>query len=107
MACNGPKKGSFHLFRHPQWSRIIFGKTHFYPFFVPKQPIFKAFWDFRRAKMGHRELKTRPKHLFWHSTWSRIIFGKSHLFAPSGPCWPILAPTSLGYFLQPVAAHWA
>ena len=28
MACNGLKMGSFHLFRHPQWSRIIFG-SHF------------------------------------------------------------------------------
>ena len=28
------------------------------PFFVPKQPIFKAFWDSRRAKRGHHELKT-------------------------------------------------
>ena len=29
MACNGLKRGSFHLFRHPKWSRIIFEKTHF------------------------------------------------------------------------------
>ena len=29
MACNGLKMGSFHLFRHPKWARIIFGKTHF------------------------------------------------------------------------------
>ena len=27
MTCNGLKMGSFHLFRHPKWSRIIFGKT--------------------------------------------------------------------------------
>ena len=27
--CNRLKKGPFHLFRHPKWSRIIFGKTHF------------------------------------------------------------------------------
>ena len=26
---NGLKMGSFHLFRHPKWLRIIFGKTHF------------------------------------------------------------------------------
>ena len=49
MSCNGLKKGSFHLFVHPKWSRIIFGKTHFDPFLVAKQPIFKAFWGFRRA----------------------------------------------------------
>ena len=109
MACNGPKMGSFHLFRHPKWSWIIFGKMHFGPifdpFFVPKQPIFKAFWDFRRAKTGHHELKTRQKHLFWHSMWSRIIFERSHFFAHGGPCWPILASTSLGYLLQLAAAH--
>ena len=39
MSCNGLKMGSFHLFRHPKWSRIIFGKTDFGPildpFFVP------------------------------------------------------------------------
>ena len=29
MACNWLKRGSFHLFRHPKWSRITFGKTHF------------------------------------------------------------------------------
>ena len=29
MAYNGLKKGSFHLFRHPKWSRINFEKTHF------------------------------------------------------------------------------
>ena len=90
MACHGLTKGSFHLFVHPKWSRIIFGKTHFGPIFdgflVAKQPIFKAFWDFRRAKTGHHELKTRQKHLFWHSMWSTIIFEKSHFFVPGGPC---------------------
>ena len=49
-------------------------------------PFFKAFWDFRRAKTGHHELKTCQKHLFWHSMWSRIIFEKSHFFAPGAPC---------------------
>ena len=28
------------------------------PFLVPKQPIFKALWDFLEAKMGHHKLKT-------------------------------------------------
>ena len=89
MACNGLKKGPFHLFRHPKWSRIILEKhivDPFDPFFVPKQPIFKAFWDFRRAKTSHHKLKTRQKHLFWHSMWSKIIFEKTHFFAPGGPC---------------------
>ena len=34
------------------------------PFLVPKQPVFKAFWDFRRTKMGHHKHKTVQKHLF-------------------------------------------
>ena len=90
MACNRLKKGSFHLFRHPKWYRIIFGKPHFglifYPFLVAKQPIFKVFWDSRRAKTGHRELKTRQQYFFWHFLWSRIIFEKNYFFAPGGPC---------------------
>ena len=63
-------------------------KHIFDPFFLAKQPIFKAFWDLRRAKTGHYELKTRQKHLLWHSMWSKIIFEKSLLFffAPGGPC---------------------
>ena len=89
MACNGLKKGRFHMFR-PQWSRIILGKTHFPPnldaFFHPKEPIFKVISEFRRAKTGHHELTTHQKHLFWHSMWSTIIFENSHLFAPGGPC---------------------
>ena len=84
LACNGLKKGSFHLFVHPIWSRIIFGTTHFWPIFdsfsVATKLIFKAFWDFRGAKTGHHELKTRQKHLFWHSMWSRIMFEKKVTF---------------------------
>ena len=61
MGCNGLKKGPFHLFVHPKWPRIIFGKTtfltHFDPFLVAKQPIFKAFCDFGGAKMGCNGLK--------------------------------------------------
>ena len=49
-------------------------KHIFDPFLVPKQPIFKAVWDFTRAKTGHHELKTHQKHFFGHSMWSRIIF---------------------------------
>ena len=30
MACNGLKRGSLHLFRHPKWSKIIFEKTNFF-----------------------------------------------------------------------------
>ena len=55
-------------------------KHAFGPFFVPKQPIFKAFWDFRRAKTGCHEPKMCQKHLFWHSMWSKIIFEKKSLF---------------------------
>ena len=69
IACNRLKMGPFHLFRQPKWSRIIYRKPQFRPifdaFFVPKQPLFKAFWDFKRAKTGHHELKTHQKHFFF------------------------------------------
>ena len=45
-----------------------FGKICFwpilYPFLVPKQTIFKAFWDLRRTKVGHHKLKTVQNQLF-------------------------------------------
>ena len=67
MPRNGLKMGSFHPLVHPKWSWMRFRKMRFGPIFdpflVPKQPIFKAFWDFRRTKMGHRKLKTGPKTL--------------------------------------------
>ena len=73
MPQNGLKMGSFHPFVHPKWSRMRFGKMRFWPifdpFFVPKQPIFKAFWDFRRTNMGHHHLpQNGPKTLVlaWH-----------------------------------------
>ena len=50
--------------------------------FNPKQPIFKAFCDFRRAKIGHHGLKTHLNHLFWHSKWSTMIFQKRHFLRP-------------------------
>ena len=81
MVCNGLKKGGISLV---YGYRIIFGNTHFGPtfdpLFVPTQPIFKAFWDFRRAKTRHHELKTRQNQLFWHSMWSGTIFEKSLFF---------------------------
>ena len=68
MPQNGLKMGSFHPFVDSKWSRMRFGKMRFgpifYPFLVPNQPIFKAFYDFRRTKMSHRSLKTVQKHLF-------------------------------------------
>ena len=93
MAYNGVKKGSFHLFRHPKWSMIIFGKTYFGPIFdpflVPKQPIFKAFYGFGGAKMACNGLKRGSFHLFRHPKWSRIIFGKTYF----GPIFdPFLVP---------------
>ena len=58
----GLKMGPNHLFEHPEWSRITFGKTRFSPIFdpflVPKRPIFKAFWDFPWPITHHHGLKT-------------------------------------------------
>ena len=45
---------------------------------APQIVIFKAFWDFGRAKTGHHELKTRQKCLFRYSMLSKIIFEKKN-----------------------------
>ena len=93
MACNGLKMGSFHLFRHPKWSRIIFEKIHFWKnpflthFWSQSTPFSRHFGIFRRAKTGRHELKTCQKHLFCipcspRSFLKEVIF----FFAPGGPC---------------------
>ena len=59
---HGLKMSPNHLFEHPEWSWITFGKTRFSPIFDaylgPKRPIFKAFWDFPWPKTRHHGLKT-------------------------------------------------
>ena len=99
MPQNGLKMGSFHPFVHPKWSRMRFGKMHFCPIFdpflVPKQPIFKAFGDFRRNKMGYHKLKTVQNTCFSvaHGPGSfliKVIFlPPLHLVNPFGhpPVW--------------------
>ena len=81
MACNGLQVGSFHLFVHPKWSRIISGKNTFSsifdPLLVAKRPIFKAFGDFGGAKIVCNGLQVGSFHLFRHPKWSRIIFWKN------------------------------
>ena len=78
----GSERGSFHLFLHPKWSRIIFGKTHFLPIFdlflVPKLPIFKAFggfggpkWLAMGSKCAHFTCLGTPNGLGFN-------FGKTH-----------------------------
>ena len=105
---NGAKMTSFHLFVHPKWSNIIFGKKRFSPLFdpfaAPGAPNFKAFCHFRRAKSGHHWLKTGENHLFWHPTWSRSGFENGHFFGPGGPRGPILAPSGFGSSWQLFAA---
>ena len=51
---NGLKIRSKHLFVHPRWSEITFGKMCFgpifHPFLLPKGPLFKEYWDFHGPK---------------------------------------------------------
>ena len=61
MACNGLKMGSFHLFRHPKWSRIIFGKTHFSPIFCPKTPHLQGILGFLEGQNGPPRAQDAPK----------------------------------------------
>ena len=95
----GSKWAHFNCLGTPNGEGSVLVKHIFDPYLTHFLSQTTAFWDFRRAKTGHHELKTRQKHLFWHSMWSRIIFEKNLFFAPGGPCWPIGAPTSLGYLL--------
>ena len=67
----GLKWAHFTCFCTPNGLGSFLEKRIFDPFLVAKQPIFKAFWDFRKAKTGHHELKMRQKYLFWHSMWSQ------------------------------------
>ena len=76
----GSKRAHFNCSCGPNGVGPFLEKHIFDPFFVPEQPIIEAFWDSRRAKTGHHELKTRQKQLFWHSMWSRSIFEKGHVF---------------------------
>ena len=73
MACNGLKMGSFHLFRHPHGLGSFLEKHILDPFlshfFVPKQPIFKAFCDFGGAKMACNALKMGSFDLLQYHFW--------------------------------------
>ena len=82
IAQHGLQMASFHLFVQPKWSRIMFEKTlfdpFFDPFFVAKQPILTAFCDFGVAKMLATRSKKGSLYLFVHPKWSEIRFGKTH-----------------------------
>ena len=54
MGCNGLKKGSFHLFVHPKWSRIILEKHIFDPFLT-------HFWEQNNPFSGHFGILGEPK----------------------------------------------
>ena len=77
LSQNNPFSRHFVTLEGPKWLAVGSKRAHFTclgtphglgsflekpindPSFVPKQPIFKAFWDLSRATTGHRELKTR------------------------------------------------
>ena len=65
MACNGLKIGSFHLFRHPKRSRLIFWKTtfltHFGPIFCRKTPHFQGILGFWGSQDGQPRAQNVPK----------------------------------------------
>ena len=69
MACNGLKKGSFHLFRHPKWCRIIFGKTHFSPIF---HPFLTLFLSQKSPFSRHFVTLEWPKWLAVGSKWAHL-----------------------------------
>ena len=74
----GSKRAHFTGLCTPNGLGSFLKKQFFDPFFVPKQPFFKAFCDFGVAKMTCNGLKMGSFHFFRHPKWSRIIFGKTH-----------------------------
>ena len=100
MACNGLKKGPFHLFRHPNWSGSLLEKHIFDPF----SRHFGILGGPKRATTSSNRAKNT---CFGIPCGPRTFLKKVIFFAPGRPCRPILVPTSLGYHLQLAAAHWA
>ena len=82
VTCNGLKRGSIHLFVHPNGLGSFLEKHIFDPFlthFWSQTTHFsKAFCDFGVGKVACNGLKMAPFHLFVHPKRSRIIFGKTH-----------------------------
>ena len=81
MACNGLKMGSFHLFRHPKWSRIIFGTHIFDPFWThflsQNSPFSRHFGIFGGPKQASTSSKRAKNTCFGILCGRRIIFGKT------------------------------
>ena len=74
----GSQRALFTCLCNPNGVGSFLQKRFFDPFFVAKQPIFKAFCDFGGAKMACYGLEMGSFHLIGHPKWSRIIFGKTH-----------------------------
>ena len=80
--CNGLKKGSFHLFVHPKWSRIIFWK----------QTFWTHFWSQNIRFSRHFVTLQGPKWLPMGSKWAHFTclgtpnglgsFLEKHIFDP-------------------------
>ena len=71
MACNGLKKGSFYLFRHSKWSRIILVEKHIFEplltlFLFLNSPFSRQFGISGGPKRATTSSKRTKKHLFWH-----------------------------------------
>ena len=61
---------------HPEWSKSTFGSV-FDPFLVPKRPLFKACWDFPRAKTRTHGYKMGKKQFWENPEWCRVTFGEA------------------------------
>ena len=106
MACNGRKRGSFHLFMHPKWYRIIFGKTHFgsiFDSFLVKNSLSRHFgvlewpkWPAMGSNWAHFTCLCTPnglgsvleKHIFdpfWTHFWSQNTPFSRHFGILGGP----------------------
>ena len=77
------------------------------PFFVVKQPIFKASGDFRESKRATGSSKHAETLVLAFHVVQDHFTKKNHFFPPGGPGSRILASTNLGYVLQLAATLWA
>ena len=90
MACNGLKKGSFHLFVHPKWSRIIFERHIFSPFlthFLLQQNSFSRHFGISGGPKRATTSSKRAKNTcFGIPCGPGSCLKKSNFFARGGPC---------------------
>ena len=96
---------------HPEWSKSTFGSV-FDPFLVPKRPLFKACWDFPRAKTRQHGYKMGKKQFLENPEWCGVIFGEARFdrflthFSSQNRVFQGILGFSIGQNASPRAQNW-